>query len=94
MGTPFIPGIEDKWVDAGRKERVSRETKLGANGDTEKSKRVYPVQLTTDRIGNPTRVVPNLLNQLNVMTAYLLHVVRDKVSQINIRKIISTTPLE
>ena len=53
------PGYGDRQADAGREYSMpnpSRETKFsGANGDREKS--IFPVQLTTSRIGNLTLAV-------------------------------------
>ena len=47
----------------------SRETKsLSANGDREKL--IFPVQLTTSRIGNLTRLIPTLAT-VYVMTIYI-----------------------
>ena len=41
-------------------EPVSRDQILKANGDREKSILIFPVQLTTSRIGNLTRLVLTL----------------------------------
>ena len=61
------PGCGERagWRGTGR-PNLTRDTKLsGANGDRENS--VFPVQLTTSRIGNHTWLRPSLLK---VMTTY------------------------
>ena len=51
-------GLINKWTRDGTAEPV-RETKLsGANGDREIF--IFPVQLTTSRIGNLTRLILTL----------------------------------
>ena len=46
---------------------LTHETKLsGANEDRENS--VFPVQLTTSKIGNHTRLMPNLLKVMTTHT--------------------------
>ena len=46
---------------------LTRETKLSsANGDRENS--VFPVQLTTSRIDNPTWLMPSLLKVMTIHT--------------------------
>ena len=47
----------------------SRETKLsGANGDKEMS--IFPVQLTSSRIGNLTRLIHTFLHVMNINCTY------------------------
>ena len=49
-----------------------RETKFsGANGDREMS--IFPVQLTTSRIGNLTRLIHSLLYVMTIHTYYIIH---------------------
>ena len=48
----------------GTAESVSRDKFSGANGDREKL--IFPVQLTTSRIGNLTRVIHILLKVMNI----------------------------
>ena len=53
------PEYGDKQTDAGRDCRARRETKFScANGDRELF--IFPVQLTTSRIGNLTRLIHTL----------------------------------
>ena len=53
------PEYGEEQADAGRECRTRRETKFsGANGDREKC--LFPVQLTTSRIGNLTRLILTL----------------------------------
>ena len=57
VSTRFSLSIENEQADAGR----DRETKFsGANGDREIL--MFPVQLTTSRIGNLTRLIHSLLH--------------------------------
>ena len=64
---PYCYGVENERADAGRDGRnLTRETKLsGANGDREYS--IFPVQLTTSKIGNHARLMTSLLK---VMTTH------------------------
>ena len=58
----------------GTAEPVSRETKLsGANGDREIL--LFPVQLTTSRIGNLTQLIHTLLLYVIDYTYFALNVV-------------------
>ena len=58
------------WRGTGQ-PNLTRETKLsGANGDRENS--IFLVQLTTSRIGNHTRLIPNLLK---VTTTHTHHII-------------------
>ena len=51
----------------GTRPNLTRETKLsGANGDREIP--VFPVELTTSRIGNHTRLMPSLLKVMTTHT--------------------------
>ena len=62
------PEYGDEQADAGRDCRtMSRETKFsGANADREIF--IFPVQLTTSRIGNLTRLVHTLLYVMTIHT--------------------------
>ena len=60
VSTRFSLSVEIERGDAGRKPNPSRETKFSAaNGDREKN--IIPVQLTTSRIGNHTRLTRMIL---------------------------------
>ena len=68
------PEYGDEQADAGRDRRTnpSRETKFsGANADSEIF--IFPVQLTTCRIGNLTRMIHNLGICVTIHT-YILYV--------------------
>ena len=61
------PEYGDEQADAGRGRRnPSRETKLpGTHGD---GNIIFPVQLTTSRIGNLTRLIHTLLYVMTIHT--------------------------
>ena len=52
-------------------EPVSRDQILRANGDMEKSILIFPVQLTTSRIGNITRLILTLAILCDDHTSYI-----------------------
>ena len=54
------PEYEDEHADAGRdgRTRLARLNSQGANGNREKI--IFPVQLTTSKIGNLTRLILTL----------------------------------
>ena len=61
------PEYGDEQADAGRDVNPSRETKFsGTHGD--RGILVFPVQLTTSRIGNITRFIHTLLNVMTIHT--------------------------
>ena len=56
-------------ADGTRRPNLSRETKLsGANGGREIF--IFPIQLTTSRIGNLTRLIHNLLYVMTILIIY------------------------
>ena len=61
VGTRFSLRMENEQADAGQgRPNPSRKAKLsGANGDRELF--IFPVNLTTSRIGNLTRLIHTLL---------------------------------
>ena len=69
-------GMENGRADAGRdgRTRLARPSAQGANGDREKY--IFPVQLTTSKIGNLTRLIYTLLYVMVIYTCihtYILY---------------------
>ena len=66
VSTRFSLSVENEQADAGL-PNPSRETKFsGANGDRKKI--IFPVQLTTSRIGNLTRLISTPFLQYGPLT--------------------------